>query len=57
MIIGPEGGFSENEINFAKKKDFKIAKIGPRILKSETAAISACTLLQYFFGDMNVKNS
>jgi len=53
VFIGPEGGFSEKEINIAKKNNFFISKIGPRILKSETAAISACSLIQYIFGDMN----
>jgi len=51
-ILGPEGGFSPEEINAAKSAGFLTASLGPRILKAETAAVAACVLLQYLFGDM-----
>ncbi len=50
--IGPEGGFSSAEIREARKAGFRTAGLGPRILKAETAAPAACTLLQHYFGDL-----
>jgi 16S rRNA (uracil1498-N3)-methyltransferase len=52
MIIGPEGGFSSQEIALAKEKGFVSLSLGPRLLKAETAAIAACALMQFLFGDM-----
>ena len=43
IVIGPEGGFSESEIEIAKSSDFKFINLGPRILRSETASIVACS--------------
>jgi len=56
-VLGPEGGFSEKEIEDARACGFVTASLGPRILRSETAAIAACTILQYLFGDMGLKKS
>lgn len=53
ILIGPEGGFSDVEIVEAKKTGFLPVSLGPRILKAETAAISAITIIQYEFGDMS----
>jgi len=50
--IGPEGGFTKEEVNFAEEKGLTVISLGKRILKAETAAISAVTLVQYLFGDM-----
>ncbi len=44
-LIGPEGGFSEKEINFLAAKDFKSVSIGKSRLRSETAAIKTASLL------------
>ncbi len=52
ILIGPEGGFSENEINQAEQKGFIPCSLGPRILRAETASIAACTLIQHLFGDI-----
>ncbi len=52
VIIGPEGGFSPAEIARAKEKHFFPIRLGPRILKADTAAIAAVTLIQHRFGDM-----
>ena len=52
-ILGPEGGFGDSEIAMAKQMGFIPATLGPRILRSETAAIAAGSILQYRFGDMN----
>ncbi len=54
-LIGPEGGFTRNEIEKTKDHGFVTAGLGPRILRAETAAVAAGVLLQYFFGDMNQK--
>ena len=51
-LIGPEGGFSEAEVNQAKKMGFMPVSLGPRILRAETAAISMVTIIQYELGDM-----
>ena len=55
VLIGPEGGFTRKEIEYAKDHGFVTAGLGPRILRAETAAIAASVLLQYLFGDMNQK--
>lgn len=52
MIMGPEGGFSDQEITKARTAGCWIAGLGPRILRAETATIAAITLLQSHFGDM-----
>ncbi len=52
LIIGPEGGFSKNEIELCKKNSFLSLSLGPRILKADTATISACSIVQHLFGDM-----
>lgn len=44
IFIGPEGGFSEKELNLAKKHDFIVVSLGPRTLRSETAAVVASAL-------------
>ena len=52
ILIGPEGGFSEKEITLAEEKGFHSYSLGPRILRAETASISACTLIQHLLGDI-----
>ena len=56
MVMGPEGGFTDQEIDFAKNKDFCSVGLGPRVLRAETATIVACTLIQYMLGDLGEKN-
>ena len=56
-VLGPEGGFTEKEIEDARACGFVTASLGPRILRAETAAVAACTILQYLFGDMGLKKS
>lgn len=51
-IVGPEGGFSPPEVEAAVAGGFFTAGLGPRILKAETAAVAAATLLQFVFGDL-----
>lgn len=51
--IGPEGGFSTEEVEQARNADMLVASLGPRILRTETATITAISLLQYFAGDLS----
>lgn len=53
LLIGPEGGLSQNEIDTAVRKGFRELSLGPRTLRTETAAISAISILQSVFGDMS----
>lgn len=52
LCIGPEGGFSEKEIQIAADKDFTVASLGRRILRAETAAIASTAIVQYVIGDI-----
>ena len=52
-IIGPEGGWSDEEINQFNRYSNKSISLGRRILRTETAAIAAITLLQYLLGDLS----
>ncbi len=55
LIIGPEGGFDRDEIDRAVASDFRVVSMGPRILRSETAAMAASVMTQFIFGDMDQK--
>lgn len=48
IFIGPEGGFSESEVDFLKLKGAKIVSLGENILRTETAAIVALALVKCF---------
>ena len=48
ILIGPEGGFSKEEVEYAKENDFILTSLGKRILRSETACFSLISLLSYF---------
>lgn len=52
LVVGPEGGFDADEIRRARACGFLTAGLGPRILRAQTAALAAFTLVQYRFGDM-----
>lgn len=47
VIIGPEGGFSKKEIEKAEQKGFNILSLGERILRTETAAVTALSIIMY----------
>lgn len=51
-LVGPEGGFSEEEAKLALESGFRPVRMGPRILRAETAAIVATSLIQYVCGDL-----
>lgn len=52
IISGPEGGFSDREAVMAKQHGCIAVKLGPRILRTETAAIAAISVCQTLWGDM-----
>ncbi len=52
LVIGPEGGLSDNEVVLLKQHNFNPLTLGPRILRTETAALAAVALLQQQYGDM-----
>ena len=51
-LVGPEGGFTEAEVRQAQAKGFLPVKLGQRILRTETAAITLVGILQYAVGDL-----
>jgi len=51
-LLGSEGGWSDEEIEAARARNFHIVTLGGRILRAETAAIAVTTLLQHRFGDL-----
>lgn len=57
MLIGPEGGFSSGECDDAAAVGFKAVSLGPRILRTETAAAAALTVAQSLWGDLRRDNS
>lgn len=52
LMIGPEGGFSEQEMTAALAAGYLGIRLGPRVLRTETAALTAISALQLQFGDL-----
>jgi len=52
LLIGPEGGLSNNEISLSRQYGITGIKMGPRILRTETAAVTALSIIQYKWGDL-----
>ena len=52
IVIGPEGGMSENEVRALEELGAKQITLGPRILRTETAAIAAATMAMLLWGDI-----
>jgi 16S rRNA (uracil1498-N3)-methyltransferase len=53
ILLGPEGGLNPAEIELAKSSGYASVTLGPRVLRTETAAISAIAIAQSLIGDMN----
>ncbi len=53
VAVGPEGGLTEGEVELAKREKFIPVKLGHRILRTETAAITVVGILQYELGDFS----
>jgi 16S rRNA (uracil1498-N3)-methyltransferase len=52
LVVGPEGGLSDHDLNLLDQADFQGLKLGPRILRTETAGLAALTALQAIHGDL-----
>lgn len=52
LLVGPEGGLSEREIEQAVGAGFVAVALGPRVLRTETAGVAALTALQVVWGDV-----
>mgnify|MGYP000034591991 CR=1 FL=1 len=52
LLIGPEGGLSEQEIFMVTEQSFQAVNFGPRILRTETAAVAAIAVMQTLWGDL-----
>lgn len=53
LLIGPEGGLTDEEVEAVKAAGFTGLSLGPRILRTETAAMAAITLCQSLWGDFH----
>ncbi len=53
ILLGAEGGLSLDEIKFAESMGFSKVRLGPRVLRTETAAIAAKALMQMLIGDLD----
>jgi 16S rRNA (uracil1498-N3)-methyltransferase len=52
LLIGPEGGLDDEELIAAQKAGFMPVRLGPRVLRTETAAVVALSVLQALWGDL-----
>jgi 16S rRNA (uracil1498-N3)-methyltransferase len=52
LVIGPEGGFTADEAEMARVRGYTTVHLGPRVLRAETAALTALSLVQYLWGDL-----
>jgi len=51
LLVGPEGGFSERELDIAATVGFSALSLGPRVLRAETAPLAALAAMQALWGD------
>jgi 16S rRNA (uracil1498-N3)-methyltransferase len=52
LLVGPEGGLSDNEISRAMDNGFAALTLGPRVMRTETAPLAAISIMQSVWGDM-----
>jgi 16S rRNA (uracil1498-N3)-methyltransferase len=52
LLIGPEGGFAGDEVAVALRAGYRALRLGPRVLRTETAAVAALGALQALWGDL-----
>ena len=53
VLIGPKGGWDDEELEMARSRHLPVITLGGRILRAETAAIAVTAILQHRFGDLN----
>jgi 16S rRNA (uracil1498-N3)-methyltransferase len=53
LLVGPEGGFHDDEVTLMKQQQVRTVKFGPRILRAETAVIAGLSLCQNQWGDLS----
>lgn len=53
MLVGPEGGLEDAERELALRVGYRACRLGPRVLRSETAAVAALAVLQAMEGDLH----
>jgi len=51
LLAGPEGGFTEIEVDLACERGFALMRLGPRTLRTETAALAALAAMNTLWGD------
>ncbi|MAM71328.1 MAG: 16S rRNA (uracil(1498)-N(3))-methyltransferase [Gammaproteobacteria bacterium] len=54
LLIGPEGGFSPGELALTEQHGFVPIRLGPRVLRTETAPVAALSALQLYWGDFKL---
>lgn len=52
LFVGPEGGFTDNEVLLGNKMGFMSLGLGPRVLRTETVSIAVLSVLQFHYGDL-----
>lgn len=52
LFVGPEGGFTDNEVLLGNEMGFISLGLGPRVLRTETASLSVLSVLQFHYGDL-----
>ena len=52
LLLGPEGGFSREDVTLAGQSGYHSVSLGPRILRAETATLAAISIVRYLAGDM-----
>lgn len=56
-LVGPEGGWSDDELDLLEHHGARPVSLGPRVLRTETAAVVAITLIQHLTGDLSVRGN
>jgi len=52
VLIGPEGGLTVDEVEIAREHGFTTVSLGPRVLRTETAAIVLTSIVRYSLGEL-----
>jgi 16S rRNA (uracil1498-N3)-methyltransferase len=57
LLLGPEGGLSDDELLLAQRCGFSICRLGPRVLRAETAPVAALATVQSLLGDFGARGT